>query len=58
MIPIKESPVLRFVLLAEGPNADRALAALLIAAVGMLLLLGIKLRRDHHPTNRTAAGIS
>ena len=40
---------------AEGPSTDWALATLLISAVGLLLLLGIRLREDGHPTNSTDA---
>jgi len=39
---------------AEGPSTDWVLAALLIGAVGVLLLLGIKVRGHRHPTNSTA----
>jgi hypothetical protein len=39
---------------AEGPSTDWALATLLIAAVGVLLLLG-KIGGDRHPATSTAA---
>jgi S1-C subfamily serine protease len=40
---------------AEEPRTDWALATLLIGAVGVLLLLGIKERGHRHLTNSTAA---
>jgi hypothetical protein len=40
---------------AVGPSTDWALATLLIGAVGVLLLLGIKDRGDRHFTNPTEA---
>jgi hypothetical protein len=40
---------------AEEPSTDWALATLLIGAVGLLLLLGVKVRGDGHPTSSTEA---
>ena len=40
---------------ADGPNRGWVLATLLIGAVGVLLLLGIKDRGHRHPMNSTAA---
>jgi hypothetical protein len=49
--PVPASPVNP----AGEPRPDWAIATLLIGALGVLLLLGIKERRPRHPTNTTPA---